>query len=99
MLRTFLTTCAVVLAILAVTLGVVHYMFHPPELKVAVPATSALDQRVFGMAADLLRTQGGRVRLAMVPYDTDQLALQALETEKVKLAVVRSDTAMQGRAH
>jgi TRAP-type uncharacterized transport system substrate-binding protein len=96
--RTFLTTCAVVLAIVAATLGVVYYVLHPPEFKIAVPATDTLDQRVFGAAADLLRTQAGQVRITVVPFDTDKLALEALEADKVKLAVVRSDTAMQGRA-
>jgi TRAP-type uncharacterized transport system substrate-binding protein len=97
-MRIVLTVCAVALAVIAVALGLVYFKLHPPETPVAIPKTNTLDQRVFGAAADLLRTQGGRVRLAVVPVENDKAALEALESGKVKLAVVRSDTAMQGRA-
>jgi len=97
-LRAFLAACAVVLAILAVVLGAAHFVLHPSELKIAVPTADAIDQRVFGLAADLLRSQRVHTRIAMVPVDDTKAAMEALESGKVKLAVVRSDAAMRGRA-
>jgi len=98
-LRTFLTTCAVVLAALAVILGVAHFALRPNEFKVAIPTGDTLDQRVFGLAADTFRTQRAPVRVEVVMVENAKAALDLLEAGKVKLAVVRSDAAMQGRAH
>ena len=98
-MRTFLTTSAVVLAILAIVLGVAHFALRPNEFKVAIPAADTLDQRVFGFAADTLRTQRAPVRIEVVMVESPKAALDMLEAGKVKLAVVRSDAAMQGKAH
>ena len=64
-----------------------------------MPAGNTLDQRVFGLAAEMLRTQRAPVRIEVVTVENTKAALEALEAGKVKLAVVRSDAAMQGRAH
>ena len=98
-MRTFLTTSAVVLAVLAVVLGVAHFALRPNEFKVAIPTGDTIDQRVFGLAADTLRTQRAPVRIEVVMVESPKAALDMLEAGKVKLAVVRSDAAMQGKAH
>jgi TRAP-type uncharacterized transport system substrate-binding protein len=97
--RAFLTVCALLLAIIAIAGGVVHFALRPTELKVAVPATDPVDQRIFGVAADTLRSQRAPVRIEMVPVDSMKAAMEALEGNKVHLAVARSDAAMQGRTH
>lgn len=98
-MRPFLATFAAVLAILAVTLGIVHLAARPNAFKVAIAANNAVDQRVFGMAAETLRAQRAPVRIEVVVADNAKAALEMLEAGKVKLAVVRSDLAMQGKAH
>ena len=50
-MRVFLRVFALLLAIVAATGAIVHFAFRPTELKIAVPVTDALNQRVFGMAA------------------------------------------------
>jgi len=88
-----------VLAALAVALGVVHLALRPNEFKVAIPSADTVDQRVFGLAAEALRTQRAPVRIEVVTADNAKAALDLLESGKVKLAVVRSDLAMLGKAH
>lgn len=98
-MRIFLTACAFLLAAIAVAGGVVHFALRPTELKVAVPTADSVDQRIFGMAADMLRSQRAPVRIEMVPVENTKAAMEALENGKVHLAVARSDAAMQGRTH
>jgi TRAP-type uncharacterized transport system substrate-binding protein len=98
-LRIFLRICAILLAITAVAIGSGYLALRPTELKVAVPASNALDQRVIGQAAEMLRAQRAPVRLELVTSENTKAALEALEARRVHLAVVRSDSAMQGRAH
>jgi TRAP-type uncharacterized transport system substrate-binding protein len=74
-------------------------VFRPVEYKVAVPKSNALDQKVIGAAAEMLRAQGAPVRLELVVSENTKAALAALEAGTVNLAVVRSDSALQGRAH
>jgi TRAP-type uncharacterized transport system substrate-binding protein len=90
---------ALLLAIVAATGAIVHFAFRPTELKIAVPATDALNQRVFGMASEMLRTARAPVRLEMVSVDSPKSAMEALERGTVNFAVARSDAAMQGRTH
>lgn len=97
-MRIFLTTCAIVLALLTVGLGVAHFVLHPPGMKIAVPASDVVDQRVFSLVAETLRSQLTRVRIEMVTVENAKAAMEALESGKVKLAVVRSDAALQGKA-
>jgi TRAP-type uncharacterized transport system substrate-binding protein len=98
-LRAILTTCAAVLAVLAIVLGVVHFAVRPTNFKVAVLASDTLDQRMFGSAADMLRTARAPVRLEVVVTENAKAATEALDGGKVQLAVVRSDAALQGKAH
>ena len=98
-MRVFLRTFAILLAIIAIAGGASYFAFRPIELKIAVPATDPLDQRVFGLASDLLRSQRAPVRLEMVPVDSIKAAMEALDSGRVHLAVARSDAAMQGGAH
>lgn len=98
-MRVFLRIFALLLAVVAATGAIVHFAFRPTELKIAVPATDALNQRVFGLAADALRTQRAPVRLEMVSVDSPKSAMEALEKGTVHFAVARSDAAMQGRTH
>jgi TRAP-type uncharacterized transport system substrate-binding protein len=98
-LRAFLRVFALLLAIVAIAGGVSYFALHPTELKIAVPAADPIDQRIFGMAADLLRSQRAPVRIEMVPVENVKAAMEALENNTVHLAVARSDAAMQGRTH
>jgi TRAP-type uncharacterized transport system substrate-binding protein len=97
--RAILATCAIALAIVAVAFGIIHYSVRAHEFKVAIPASNALDLRVFGMAAESLRTQRAPIRIEVVTADNTKAALDLLEAGKVKLAVVRSDSALRGKAH
>ena len=98
-MRAFLTAFAIVLAVLAAAVGVVYFAWRAEEFKIAIPAANTIDHRVFNLAAETLRSQRAPVRLDVVTVETPNAALEALEAGKVKLAVVRSDAAMQGRAH
>jgi TRAP-type uncharacterized transport system substrate-binding protein len=98
-LRTFLAICTIVLALMAVTVGSSYFALRPIELKVAVPASNPVDLKVIGTAAEMLNAQRAPVRLELVKSDNTKAALEALESGKVNLAVVRSDAALQGRAH
>jgi TRAP-type uncharacterized transport system substrate-binding protein len=98
-LRAVLAACTVVLAVVAIVIGASYVVLHPTVLKVAVPASDPIDQRVFGAVAEMLNTQRAPVRIELVPVDGTQIALEALESRKVNLAVVRADAAMRDRVH
>jgi TRAP-type uncharacterized transport system substrate-binding protein len=88
-----------VLAIVAVLIGASYLVLRATTLKVAVPASDPISQRVFGAAAEMLNTQRAPLRLELVPAADTKTAMEALETRKVGLAVMRSDAALQGHAH
>ena len=98
-MRAFFKIFAILLAVLAVVLGIVHFTWRAREFKVAIPAANAVDHRVFKLAGEMLRSQRAPVRIEVVTAETPKAALEALEAGKVKLAVVRSDAALQDRAH
>jgi TRAP-type uncharacterized transport system substrate-binding protein len=98
-LRIFLAICTIVLALMAVSVGSSYFAFRPTELKIAVPASNPVDLKVIGTAAEMLNAQRAPVRLDLVKSDNTKTALEALESGQVNLAVVRSDAALQGRAH
>jgi len=98
-LHTFLRFFALLLAAITVAVGVTFISLRPTELKVAVPESNTLDTKVFRLASETLRTQRASVRLEMVSVANTKVALEQLEAGKVHLAVVRSDAALQGRAH
>ena len=98
-LRAFLTAFAILLAGLAVVGGVIHFVWRAHEFKIAIPAANTVDQRVFKLAGEMLRSQRAPVRIEVVSTETPKDALEALEAGKVKLAVVRSDAALQDRVH
>ena len=98
-MRAFFKVFAIVLAVLAVVLGIVHFALRAREFKVAIPAANTVDHRVFKLAAEMLRSQRAPVRIEVVTVENPKAALEALEAGKVKLAVVRSDAALQDRAH
>lgn len=98
-MRLLLTACAVVLALMTIAVGASYFALKPTEFKVAVPASNTLDQRVIGQAAEMLRAQRAPVRLELVTSENTEAALAELESGKVNLAVVRSDSALRGRAH
>ena len=98
-MRAFFKIFAIALAVLAVVLGTVHFAWRAREFKVAIPAANTVDHKVFKLAAEMLRTQRAPVRIEVVTAESPKAALEALEAGKVKLAVVRSDAALQDRAH
>jgi TRAP-type uncharacterized transport system substrate-binding protein len=97
-LRAFLGTAAIVLAVLAAIAGVVHFAVRPTTFKVAVSAGNTLDQRVFGQAGDMLLSAHAPVRVEVVVVENGKTALEQLGADKVQLAVLRSDAALQGEA-
>ena len=99
MLRIFLVFCTILLAAVAAAIGASYFALRPTEFKVAVPASDPIDQRVFGLAADTLRSQRAPIRIEVVPVEKSKDAMDALEADKVNLAVVRSDSALIGRTH
>jgi TRAP-type uncharacterized transport system substrate-binding protein len=98
-LRAFFKVFAIVLAVVAAVLGIAHFVLRAHEYKIAIPAADTIDHRVFNLAAETLRHQRAPVRIEVVTVENPKAALEALEAGKVKLAVVRSDAAMQGKAH
>jgi TRAP-type uncharacterized transport system substrate-binding protein len=96
-LRVFLAACTVVLALVAIAIGASYVVLRPTVLKVAVPASDPVDQRVIGAAAEMLNAQRAPVRIELVPVGDTQIALEALESLKVNLAVVRADAALRDR--
>jgi TRAP-type uncharacterized transport system substrate-binding protein len=80
---------------LAGAAGIVHLALRPNAFKVAVPAGNTLDQRVFGQAAEMLRTSRAPVRIEVVTVENGKSALEQLGAGKVDLAVLRSDAALQ----
>jgi TRAP-type uncharacterized transport system substrate-binding protein len=98
-MRILLVVCAILLAAVTVAVGAAYFTLRPNEFKVAVPASDPLDQRLFGLAADTLRSQRAPVRIEVVPVEKTQDAMEALEADKVNLAIVRSDSALVGRTH
>ena len=94
-----LTAFAILLAVIAAAIGASYFALRPTEFRVAVPASNPLDQRVIGQAADMFRAQRAPVRLELVITENTKTALEDLEAGKVDLAVVRSDSALQGQAH
>ncbi len=97
-MRAFFKVFAIGLAVVAAALAVVHFAWRAHEFKIAIPAANTVDHRVFNLAAETLRSQRAPVRLEVVTVENPKAALEALEAGKVKLAVVRSDAAMQGKA-
>ena len=97
-MRGFLAACAVALAAFALVAGAVHFALHPTTFKIAIPSVNTLDQRVFGQATDMLRTSRSPVRVEVVTVENAKAALEQLAANKVQLAVLRSDSALQGGA-
>ena len=98
-MRAFLIVCAFLLAAVTIAVGTAYFALRPSEFRVAVPATDPIDQRVFGLAADTLRSQRAPIRIEVVPVESTKDAMEALEADKVNLAILRSDGALIGRTH
>ena len=81
-MRVFLAACTVVLALIALGIGASYVALRPTVLKVAVPASDPIDQRVIGAAAEMLNAQRAPVRIEMVPVGDTQLALEALNRSR-----------------
>jgi TRAP-type uncharacterized transport system substrate-binding protein len=94
-----LVFCAILLAAVTIAIGASYFALRPTEFKVAVPASDPIDQRVFGLAADTLRSQRAPIRIEVVPVEKTKDAMDALEADRVNLAIVRSDGALVGRTH
>src|ERR1043165_7011778 len=90
LLRAFLGTAAIVLAVLAAVAGIVHLAVRPNTFRIAVPAGNTLDQRVFGQAGDMLMTARAPVRIEVAVVDNGKTALEQLEAGKGQLAVRRA---------
>lgn len=94
MKRGLILLSLVLLAAASVTAASYGYL-RPVRLKVAIQAADHVDQKLFGLAADGLRTQRAGVRLEVVVKDNAEEVATALEKQQVQLAVLRSDAAMR----
>lgn len=94
--RWLIAMSVILLGSAAIAAASYGYM-KPIKLKVAIPATDVVDQKLFGLAADALRTQRAPVRLEVVIRENAEEVATALERQQVQLAVLRSDAAMRDR--
>ena len=94
--RGLIVVSLVLLAAAAVAATSYGYL-RPVKLKVAIPVADTIDQKLFGLAADALRTQRAPVRLEIVVKENAEEVATALERQQVQLAVLRSDAAMRDR--
>jgi TRAP-type uncharacterized transport system substrate-binding protein len=87
---------AIVLALATVAIGVVFVVNRPKLLRVAIVNSDGYDQRLFGVAADALRTTRAPIRLQTVTVADAAAATAAVDQREVELAVVRSDAIVRG---
>ena len=90
-MRHVLRVVAVVLALVTLAIGVFFAAHRPALLRVAIANSDGYDQRLFGAAADILRTARAPIRLETVLADDAAAATAAVDQRKADLAVVRSD--------
>jgi TRAP-type uncharacterized transport system substrate-binding protein len=89
--RTFLEVLAGILALAALAAAVGYFALRPTVLRLAIPTTDTLDQRIFAAAADQLISQRAPIRLHWAAGGSSQAVTQALDRRDVDLAVIRSD--------
>jgi TRAP-type uncharacterized transport system substrate-binding protein len=89
--RAFLEVVAVILALAAAAAAGGYFLLRPTVLRLAIPASDVVDQRIFAAAAEQLRAQGAPIRLHVDVSKRSDDVLQALDRRKVDLAVIRSD--------
>ena len=97
-LRAFFFGSAILFACAALGVGGSYFALQPTTLRMAIPAGDVIDLRIFGTAAELLRSHRTSLRLEFVSKESAAEAAAALERREVQLAVLRSDLAGQGSA-
>lgn len=97
-LRAFFFGSAILLACTALAIGGSYFALQPTVLRMAIPVTDLTDLRIFGTAAEILRSHRTSLRLEFVSKPDQAEAQAALERREVHLAVLRSDLAGLGNA-
>jgi TRAP-type uncharacterized transport system substrate-binding protein len=97
-LRAFFFGSAILLACASLAILGSYFALQPTMLRIAIPSNNLVDLRIFGAAAELLRSQRTSIRLEFVTKESSAEAQTALDRRDVHLAVLRSDLAGQGNA-
>jgi TRAP-type uncharacterized transport system substrate-binding protein len=84
------------LAVITAAIGVAYLVSRPINFTVAIAGSDGYDQRLLGVASDILRTSRAPVRLQIVNVEDAAAATKAVDERKVDLAVVRSDAIVRG---
>ena len=98
MRRHLVITLAVGLAMLAASLLAYHWSQMPTTLRIAVGPMGSEDTRLVAAAAQHLTRERQSVRLKLVLTEGVAASAQAIDDDKVDLAVVRSDVALPLKA-
>lgn len=97
-MRAFFFGSAILLACAALAVGGSYFALQPTTLRMAIAVTDLTDLRIFGTAAEILRSQRTPLRLEFVSKQSQAEAAAALDRREVHFAVLRSDLAGQGYA-
>ena len=88
------------LALLCVGAGLAYYYYGvaPRTLRVAAPPSGTQTTQFLQAMASALRKEGARVRLTVIPFDSNEAIAAAFEAQKADLAAVRADRALPSSA-
>ena len=88
------------LALLCAGVGLAYYYYGvaPRTLRVAAPPAATQTTQFLEAMAAALRKEGSRVRLSIVPSDSNESIAATFESQKADLAVVRADRALPSSA-
>ena len=96
--RNFFGWLALVLMCAGATFVGYFYLVAPQTLRVATPPAETLSTQFLQAMASALRKEGAPVRLTVIPYETNEGIVMALESKKADLAVVRTDRPLPSSA-
>ena len=96
--RDFFGWLALALLCTVVALAYYYYGVAPRTLRVAVPPAETQTSQFLQAIASALRKEGARIRLTVIPYDTNEAISAAFELQKADLAAVRADRALPSSA-
>lgn len=88
------------LALLCAGVGLAYYYYGvaPRTLRVAAPPAATQTTQFLEAMASALRKEGSRIRLTIVPSDSNEAIAASFEAQKADLAVVRADRALPSSA-
>lgn len=89
--RDFLGYLALSFLAVAFAAGIYYVGFAPQVFRIAVPNINSEPAQLFSAMASALKRDRSRVRLVIVPYETNEAIVSALEAGQVDLAIARTD--------